>query len=158
RRTCARSSSSTRTPSGVSSSSASPSSAPDAHRALVLPSQLPMQFALLGPLEANEGAGQIRFGGRKQRALLPPLLLDPNWTVATGRLVDELWGADVPESAHKMVQISVSPLRKVLPEGMLQTRPPGYAIAVDPGAIDAVRFERLRREGEAAHAAGNTAL
>src|SRR5215475_13381118 len=108
-----------------------------------------MQFALLGPLEANDGAGQIRFGGRKQRALLARLLLDANRTVATDRLVDDLWGADVPESAQKMVHIYVSQLRKVLPDGRLQTRPPGHAIELDPAAIDAVRFERLRREGEA---------
>jgi DNA-binding SARP family transcriptional activator/pimeloyl-ACP methyl ester carboxylesterase len=114
-----------------------------------------MEFAFLGPLEANDGAGQIRFGGRKQRALLARLLLDANRTVAIDRLVDDLWGDDVPESAQKMVQIYVSKLRKVLPAGMLQTRPPGYALAVDLDSIDAVRFERLRLEGEAAHAAGN---
>jgi DNA-binding SARP family transcriptional activator/pimeloyl-ACP methyl ester carboxylesterase len=117
-----------------------------------------MQFALLGPLEANDGAGQIRFGGRKQRALLARLLLDANRTVATERLVDDLWGDEAPESAQKMVQIYVSQLRKVLPGGMLQTRQPGYALAVDLDSIDAVRFERLRREGEAAHAAGNAEL
>jgi DNA-binding SARP family transcriptional activator/pimeloyl-ACP methyl ester carboxylesterase len=117
-----------------------------------------MQFALLGPLEANDGAGQIRFGGRKQRALLARLLLDANRTVAVDRLVDDLWGDDAPESAQKMVQIYVSQLRKVLPGGMLQTRPPGYALAVDLDSIDVVRLERLRREGEAAHAAGNAEL
>jgi pimeloyl-ACP methyl ester carboxylesterase len=57
-----------------------------------------------------------------------------------------------------MVQIYVSQLRKVLPAGMLQTRPPGYAIEVEPGAIDVVRFERLRLEGAAAQAAGNAEL
>jgi DNA-binding SARP family transcriptional activator/pimeloyl-ACP methyl ester carboxylesterase len=117
-----------------------------------------MQFALLGPLEANDGAGQIRLGGRKQRALLARLLLDANRTVATERLVDDLWGDDVPDSAQKMVQIYVSQLRKVLPEGTLQTRPPGYALAVDLDSIDSIRFERLRREGEAAHTAGNAEL
>jgi DNA-binding SARP family transcriptional activator/pimeloyl-ACP methyl ester carboxylesterase len=117
-----------------------------------------MQFALLGPLEANDGAGQVRFGGRKQRALLARLLLDANRTVATDRLVDDIWGDEAPESAQKMVQIYVSQLRKVLPHGMLLTRPPGYALAVDLDSIDAVRFDRLRREGEAAHAAGNPEL
>ena len=117
-----------------------------------------MEFGLLGPLEANDGAGQIRFGGRKPWALLARLLLDANRTVATDRLVDDLWGDDPPESAQKMVQIYVSQLRKVLPAGMLQTRPPGYAIEVEPGAIDAVRFERLRLEGAAAQAAGNAEL
>jgi pimeloyl-ACP methyl ester carboxylesterase/DNA-binding SARP family transcriptional activator len=57
-----------------------------------------------------------------------------------------------------MVQIYVSRLRKLLPDGLLQTRPPGYAIVIDPSAIDAVRFERLRIEGEAAQAAGNAEL
>src|SRR6516225_12047952 len=107
-----------------------------------------MYFALLGPLEANDGAGQIRFGGRKQRALLARLLLDANRTVATERLVDDLWGDEAPESAQKMVQIYVSQLRKVLPGGMLQTRPPGYAVEADPATIDIVRFEQLRREGD----------
>jgi pimeloyl-ACP methyl ester carboxylesterase/DNA-binding SARP family transcriptional activator len=64
----------------------------------------------------------------------------------------------VPESAPKMVQIYVSQLRKVLPQDAIRTRPPGYAIELDPEAIDVVRFERLRLEGEAAHAAGNAPL
>jgi len=117
-----------------------------------------MEFCLLGPLEANGGAGKIRFGGRKPRALLARLLLDANRTVAVGKLVDDLWGENPPESAQKMVQIYVSRLRKLLPDGLLQTRPPGYAIVIDPSAIDAVRFERLRIEGEAAQAAGNAEL
>jgi DNA-binding SARP family transcriptional activator/pimeloyl-ACP methyl ester carboxylesterase len=117
-----------------------------------------MQFKLLGPLEVRDGSEPVMVAGRKQRALLARLLLDVNRTVATDRLVDDLWGEDVPESAQKMVQIYVSQLRKVLPNGMLQTRPPGYAMEVDPAAIDLVRFERLRLDGEAAHAAGNAAI
>jgi DNA-binding SARP family transcriptional activator/pimeloyl-ACP methyl ester carboxylesterase len=117
-----------------------------------------MEFKLLGPLEAGDGSTTVALAGRKQRALLARLLLDANRTVAAERLVDDLWGAEVPESAQKMIQIYVSQLRKVLPEGMLRTRPPGYAIEVDPMSIDAVRFERLRLEGEAAHAAGNAGL
>src|SRR5438067_1831824 len=117
-----------------------------------------MEFKLLGPLEASDGSTPIVLTGRKQRALLARLLLDVNRTVATERLVDDLWGEEVPDSAQKMVQIYVSQLRKVLPEGTIRTRPPGYAIEVDPAAIDVVRFERLRLEGEAAHAAGNAAL
>src|SRR6476469_7925443 len=117
-----------------------------------------MEFKLLGPLEVRDGSAPVALAGRKQRALLARLLLDVNRTVASDRLVDDLWGEDVPESAQKMVQIYVSQLRKVLPNGMLQTRPPGYAIEVDPSTIDLVRFEQLWREGEAAHAAGNATL
>ena len=106
-----------------------------------------MEFKLLGPLEASDGPTPVDLAGRKQRALLARLLLDANRTVATDRLVDDLWGEEVPESAQKMVQIYVSQLRKVLPKDMLRTRPPGYALEIDPAAIDLVRFERLRREG-----------
>jgi DNA-binding SARP family transcriptional activator/pimeloyl-ACP methyl ester carboxylesterase len=117
-----------------------------------------MEFKLLGPLEVGDGSAAVVVAGRKQRALLARLLLDANRTVAADRLVDDLWGDDVPESAQKMVQIYVSQLRKVLPDGMLRTRPPGYALEVDPAAIDLVRFEQLRREGDAAHAAGDARL
>jgi DNA-binding SARP family transcriptional activator/pimeloyl-ACP methyl ester carboxylesterase len=117
-----------------------------------------MEFKLLGPLEVGDGSTPIAIAGRKQRALLARLLLDANRTVAADRLVDDLWGESVPGSAQKMVQIYVSQLRKVLPGGLLQTRPPGYAVEVEPGSIDLVRFEQLRREGEAAHAAGNAEL
>lgn len=117
-----------------------------------------MEFKLLGPLEVGDGSTPIAIAGRKQRALLARLLLDANRTVATDRLVDDLWGESVPDSAQKMVQIYVSQLRKILPDGLLQTRPPGYAVAVEPASIDLVRFEQLRREGEAAHAAGNAEL
>ena len=117
-----------------------------------------MEFKLLGPLEVGDGSTTIAIPGRKQRALLARLLLDANRTVAADRLVDDLWGESVPESAQKMVQIYVSQLRKILPDGLLQTRPPGYAVEVEPASIDLVRFEQLRREGEAAHAAGNAEL
>ena len=54
-------------------------------------------------------------GGLKQRALLARLLVSPNRTVAVDRLVDDLWGEAVPDSAAKMVQIFVSQLRKAAP-------------------------------------------
>jgi DNA-binding SARP family transcriptional activator/pimeloyl-ACP methyl ester carboxylesterase len=117
-----------------------------------------MEFKLLGPLEAREGPTPVRLAGRKQRALLARLLLDVNRTVATERLIDDLWGEEVPETAPKMVQIYVSQLRKLLPDGTLATRPPGYAIELDPQSIDVMRFQQLRAEGEAAHAAGHTEL
>src|SRR5829696_5639526 len=114
-----------------------------------------MEFRILGPLEVIDGTAPVALGGRKQRALVARLLLDANRTVAVDRLVDDLWGEDTPDTAAKMVQIAVSRLRKCLPAGVLVTRPPGYALEVDPEAIDLVRFTRLRGEGRAALAAGD---
>src|SRR5918997_7113676 len=114
-----------------------------------------MEFRILGPLEVIDGTTPVALGGRKQRALIARLVLDANRTVAVDRLVDDLWGDDVPDTAVKMVQIAVSRLRKVLPADVLVTRAPGYALVVDPESIDLVRFTRLRGEARAALSAGD---
>jgi DNA-binding SARP family transcriptional activator/pimeloyl-ACP methyl ester carboxylesterase len=116
-----------------------------------------MQFRLLGPLEARDGAAVVPLGGRKQRAVLARLLLDVNRTVSVQRLLEDVWGDEVPGSAVKMVQIHVSQLRKLLPSLVLLTRTPGYTIELDPSALDIVRFRRLSEEGRAALAGGDAA-
>jgi DNA-binding SARP family transcriptional activator len=116
-----------------------------------------MEFRLLGPMQALDGDTPVALGGLKQRALLARLLVSPNRTVAVDRLVDDVWGEAGPDSAAKMVQVFVSQLRKVLPAGMLVTRPPGYLVEVDQEAIDIGRFDRLRRTGHAALEAGDAA-
>src|SRR4051794_31657656 len=117
-----------------------------------------MEFRLLGPMDVLDGDRALALGGLKQRALLARLLVEPNRTVSVDRLVDDLWGEAVPGSATKMVQIYVSQLRKVLPAGVLVTRPPRYLVQVDPEAIDVARFDRLRRTGRAALEAGDAAV
>ena len=102
---------------------------------------------LLGPLTVERAGEPIPLGGRAQQALLARLLLDANRTVAVDRLIEDLWGEDAPASAVKMVHIHVSKLRKLLPAGTLVTRAPGYALEIDPEALDLVRFERLRAQG-----------
>ena len=113
-----------------------------------------MDFRLLGPMEVVEGEAPVALGGLKQRALLARLLVSPNRTVAVERLVDDLWGEAVPDTAAKMVQIYVSQLRKVLAPGTLVTRLPGYLVETEPEAIDIARFDRLRLTGRAALEAG----
>ena len=116
-----------------------------------------MELRVLGPLEAVDGTTPLPLGGRKQRALLARLALDANRTVPVTRLIDDLWGEAAPESAAKMVQVYVSQLRKVLPEGVLRTRAPGYVIEIEPEAVDVTRFAQLRADGRAALAAGEPA-
>jgi DNA-binding SARP family transcriptional activator/DNA-binding GntR family transcriptional regulator len=89
--------------------------------------------------------------------LLARLAIDANRTVATTRLVDDLWGEDVPESAVKMIQVYVSHLRKALPSQVLLTRPPGYLVELQPEAIDLTRFMKLHGEGRDALAGADAA-
>jgi hypothetical protein len=65
-----------------------------------------VDFRLLGPLEVSDGTSALAIASGKQRALLAVLLLNANRTVARDRIVDELWGDDVPDSAQKMVLVS----------------------------------------------------
>ena len=93
----------------------------------------PPQFRILGPLEVIDGTTAVPLPGGKASALLARLVLDVNQTVAVDAIVDSLWGDDVPASAVKMIHVYVSQLRKTLPEGVLRTRAPGYALEVAPG-------------------------
>ncbi|MGH3137399.1 MAG: ATP-binding protein [Gaiellaceae bacterium] len=116
-----------------------------------------MEFRILGPLEVMEGDDALPLGPPKQRALLAFLLLNANHAVPLERLVDELWGDDLPARAVKSIQTYVSRLRKVLPAGTLLTRPPGYALEISPEELDLHRFERELSDGHVALVGGKPA-
>ena len=100
-----------------------------------------MDFRILGPLEVHDGDRDVPLRGGKERALLALLLVNVNRTLAIDRIVDSLWGDDVPETAQKMVQVHVSHLRKVLDPQTIRTRPPGYALVLPKEQLDLHRFE-----------------
>jgi predicted ATPase/DNA-binding SARP family transcriptional activator len=103
-----------------------------------------MEYRLLGPLEVRGNDERpLPLTRPMARALLAILLLSANRVVSRERLIDGLWGDEPPETAMKMVQLNVSRLRKLLPGGALQTRPPGYVLEVEPEQLDLLRFERL---------------
>jgi DNA-binding SARP family transcriptional activator len=124
-----------------------------------------VEFRILGPLEVRDNGESLVLGGAKQRSLLAILLLNANQVVSTDRLIDELWGAEAPDTAAKALQVHVSQLRKVLePERerggssrVLCTRPPGYVLELEPDQFDLRRFETLAAEGREALAAGDAA-
>jgi DNA-binding SARP family transcriptional activator len=110
-----------------------------------------MDFAILGPLEVSDDGGPLPIAGTKQGALLALLLLYPNQVVSSGRLIDELWGDEPPQSGSAALQVRVSQLRKALGAGgvRLETRAPGYLLRLEGDELDLHRFERLTEE--AAH-------
>src|SRR5207237_6441164 len=98
---------------------------------------------MLGPLELLDGERPLALGGGRQRTLLLALLLHANEVVSVDRLIDALWGEQVPPSAGKLVQGFVSKLRRLLDDGRLATRAPGYVLRVGPGERDLDQFEAL---------------
>jgi DNA-binding SARP family transcriptional activator len=116
-----------------------------------------LELRLLGPLEARKGGGGVSLAGKKLRALLAVLALEPGRVVSVDRLVECLWPGDPPDTAAHAVQVYVSQIRKALGSETLVTRTPGYVLEVDREDIDVHRFARLAEEGRAALEGGDPA-
>jgi DNA-binding SARP family transcriptional activator len=99
---------------------------------------------LLGPLEVELSSEYVRFEGVKQRRLFVLLALRAPEAVSADELVEALWGREPPAGAVQALQKQVSRLRRRLGEGLqVRHRPAGYALEIDPWAIDFRRFEDL---------------
>src|SRR5262245_35376621 len=113
-----------------------------------------MEFRILGPLEVRGHGGAVTPAGAKPRALLAMLLVHANEPVSAERLAIALWGEDAPAGAAKAIQVNVSRLRKALGgDGLVQATPAGYRLNVEPGELDAERFERLVERARSAQPA-----
>jgi DNA-binding SARP family transcriptional activator len=108
-----------------------------------------VDFAILGPLEARDGGEPIALGGPKQRALLTILLLEAGRVVSLDRLVEMLWAGNAPATATASLQNFVAQLRKALGPGVIETRPPGYLVRLEPEQLDVARMRRLVDEARA---------
>jgi DNA-binding SARP family transcriptional activator len=117
---------------------------------------------VLGPLSATVGGVPADLGGPRQRAVLARLAIAGGEVVSADRLVHDLWSdAEVPAKALALLQVHVSHLRRALepdrprrmPATVLIGAVPGYALRLDPAAVDAWRFDDLMRRAADAGAA-----
>jgi len=107
---------------------------------------------MLGPLEVRTGPGpgeMVEVAGARLRALLIMLALHPGQLVTASQLIDGLWPAEMPAAAANALQALVSRLRRALPEAVVESRPSGYLLSVDPRSTDIIRFEDLATAGRA---------
>lgn len=102
-----------------------------------------VEFGVLGPVEACLDGKPLPLGGPKPRALLAMLVLRANEVVPRDRLIEGLWGGQMPASAEHGLDDYVSRLRKVIGADRLERSPPGYVLHVEPGELDLDRFEEL---------------
>jgi predicted ATPase/DNA-binding SARP family transcriptional activator/Tfp pilus assembly protein PilF len=117
------------------------------------------EVRVLGPLEVVGNGGVVVSLAAKQRRLLAALVVADGRACEVDELVEAVWNGSPPASARSLVQVYVSQLRKALLDGMaVVTRGGAYALELDPGRLDAMRFERLLAECEAARREGNAAL
>ncbi|MEU7528028.1 BTAD domain-containing putative transcriptional regulator [Saccharothrix sp. NPDC042600] len=103
-----------------------------------------MQIGVLGPFEVRADDGvPANVPGARLRALVTALALEPGRVVPKATLIDWVWGEHPPADAANALQRLASRLRRVLPGGVVDGQAGGYRLAVEPDAVDAVRFERL---------------
>ena len=114
-----------------------------------------IEVSLLGPLEVRTGDQTAAIAGVKLQSLLGLLALAVPHGVTDDRLIDELWGDDPPANPANALQALVSHLRRLLGRETLVRHGNGYALRVDPQAVDALRLEQLVHDGLAMSAAGD---
>jgi DNA-binding SARP family transcriptional activator len=107
-----------------------------------------MHVGLLGPLEVELSGEHIQFEGMKQRRLFVLLALRAPEAVSADELLDALWGDSPPAGPVQALQKQISRLRRRLGDGSLvRHRPAGYALQIEPEAVDLRRFEDLLDRG-----------
>ncbi|HEV2635146.1 MAG TPA: BTAD domain-containing putative transcriptional regulator [Actinocrinis sp.] len=106
-----------------------------------------MEFRILGPIEVVCGARRLEIAGVRQQAALATLVLAANRVVTVERLLEAIYGQDLPPTGRSQVQIGISSLRRLFAAhghpDLIDTRSGGYSLRADEAQCDAVRFERL---------------
>jgi DNA-binding SARP family transcriptional activator len=116
-----------------------------------------LDVRLLGPVAVYRDGDELPLRGGKGRAALALLALRAGQVVSADSLVEALWGELPTATARTGLQVQISKLRKLLAaaDGGLETRSPGYVLAVDPEQIDVFRFDDCVAEARKASASGD---
>lgn len=100
-----------------------------------------MEVRILGPVEVRPDGAAPRLPRRKPSQVLAVLAARCGTPVPVDRLLDLVWGEDLPPRARKALQVHVSALRAA---GVPVThQDAGYVLRAEPEQVDALRFRDL---------------
>lgn len=105
------------------------------------------RFSVLGPVRGWGPHGELDLGSPQQRELLALLVLRPGRAAMAEELIDALWGGEAPKGALSTVRTYASRLRRAMAaagdggEDPICSVAGGYALSVEPSAVDALAFE-----------------
>jgi predicted ATPase/DNA-binding SARP family transcriptional activator len=109
-----------------------------------------VRFGLLGTVAVWADNGRLaEVPEAKVRAVLADLLVHLGQPVSADRLIDDLWGDDLPVHPAGALQVKISRLRQALenaePGGgdLVAFRSPGYLLQAGSDALDECRFAAL---------------
>ncbi len=117
-----------------------------------------LEFRVLGAVDVVADGKSVVPKSARQRDLLALLLLHPNVTVSSDRLIDRLWQGEPPPTALAALQVYVAKLRGVIaecPTATITTVSGGYRLDVDTATLDSHQFEQLALRGRQALLAGS---
>src|SRR5260370_34224664 len=119
-----------------------------------------LRIGLLGPLQVRDEAGRlVHVGSRQLRVLFTLLALNAGRVVPAGSMAGQIWPDDPPGNPGNALQTLVSRLRAELRsagfDGVIESHPAGYRLAVPPDAVDVTVFETLAARGRRALADGD---
>ena len=113
---------------------------------------------VLGRVEVVRDGSPVDLGGPQQRAVIAHLAVDAGRVVSVDRLIDRLWGDELPRTPLGTLQSYVSRLRRAIePERSVGSAPrvlvseaPGYMLRIPSDQIDVHRFASLVGEARIA--------
>lgn len=126
-----------------------------------------VRFLILGPLEVTRSGQPVTITSGRQRAVLAALLVAKGDAVTSDRLIESVWGDDLPANPANTLQHAIAQLRKALEPDrgrgdeptVLLSQGGGYRIDWNDQEVDAAIFEdgmtsgaRLLGEGQPAEA------
>lgn len=125
-----------------------------------------VEIKVLGPLEVSVGGVSIVPTASKPSQLLAMLALNAGHVVTMTTLTEEIWDYQPPRSGVPTLHTYILKLRRKLQHALagegevsskdiLITRRSGYLLNVEPGDVDAVRYDRLSSTGRQAVNEGN---
>ena len=117
-----------------------------------------MEVRLFGELEAVQDGIAVPVRGAKQRALLALLALHRGEPVSADHLIDLLWGDGQAANPANALQAQIRQLRRTLGTDAIVTTEAGYALTIESGDVDVVRFEQLVAKGRSLREEGETAM
>jgi DNA-binding SARP family transcriptional activator len=113
------------------------------------------EVRLLCGIEATQDNDHVPIAGVGLKALVAILSLAVPHPVSSDHLIDELWGDEQPKNPENALQARISELRRLFGRASVIRREPGYALVVEPEAVDALRLERFVRDGREAYDSGD---
>jgi DNA-binding SARP family transcriptional activator/tetratricopeptide (TPR) repeat protein len=124
-----------------------------------------LRVEVLGPVRAWSDGQELDLGAHRQRAVLAVLAFGAGRPVSRSEIIDAVWGDDPPATAANGVYTYVKGLRRVLEPRrghraagqVLVSAAAGYALALEPGGLDANVFEMGVSQARDRRAAGDLA-